>query len=90
MAQLNHVFNILGKDKRFYSEFGTLCNEIAQELKDPHDLVCLGTFLSTLANLGDYKYDTWLAVMDSLIVKKSDEEYDEIFGVVSALTKYKE
>jgi hypothetical protein len=52
--------------------------------------VCLGTFLSTLANIGDYKYDNWLAVMDSLIVKKSDEEYDEIFGIVSALTKYKE
>lgn len=28
--------------------------------------------------------------MDSLIVSKSDEEYDEIFGIVSALHNYKE
>jgi hypothetical protein len=67
------VFNILGKDKRFYNEFETLCDEISQELRDPQDLVCLGTFLSTLANIGDYRYDKWLAVMDSLLVKKSDE-----------------
>lgn len=28
--------------------------EILEELKDPHDLICLGTFLSTLANLGSF------------------------------------
>ena len=52
--------------------------------------MCLGTYLSTLANIGNFRHETWLAVVDSLLVKKSDEEYDEIFGIVSALTKYKD
>jgi len=28
--------------------------------------------------------------MDSLLVKKSDEEYDEMFGIVAALNTYSE
>ena len=73
LAQLNHVFNVLGKEKRFYNEFHALGEEIIHELKDPYDLICMGTFLSTLSNVGNFNYDVWISAMDSLIVKKSDE-----------------
>jgi hypothetical protein len=46
----------------------------------------LGTFLATLSNLGNFGYNLWLETMDALLVKKGDEEYDEVFGIVKGLS----
>jgi len=52
LAQMNHVCNVLKKDKAVYAEFGKLAHGIAVGLQDPEDYVCAGTYLNALVDLG--------------------------------------
>ena len=45
--------------------------------------------MNVLVDLGDFNEHLWTIIMDSLFVKKYDEEYDELFGLYSGLFKYK-
>ena len=58
-------------------------------IQNPDDYICIGTFLNVLVDLGDFNDHLWMLIMDSLFVKKYDEEYDELFGLYSGLYKYK-
>lgn len=49
----------------------------------------MGTFMNVLNDLGDLNEHLWLLIMDALFVRKYDEEYDELFGLYSGLSKYK-
>lgn len=51
---MNHVCNVLKKDKTIYSEFVTLTTRITKGMENPHDYVCMGTFMNVLADLGQF------------------------------------
>jgi hypothetical protein len=76
LAQMNHVCNVLNKDKTLYAEFGKLAHAIALGLQDPEDYVCAGTYLNALVDLGELGEGIWESVMDALLVRKYEEEYD--------------
>jgi hypothetical protein len=52
LAQMNHVCNVLKKDKGVYSEFGKLTHNIMTSIQDPEDYICMGTFMNVLVDLG--------------------------------------
>ena len=54
LAQMNHVCNVLKKDKGIYGEFTVLTNHIVKGIQNPDDYVCLGTFINALIDLGDF------------------------------------
>lgn len=89
LAQMNHVCNVLKKDKGLFTEFGKLAHAIAEGLKDPDDYICAGTYVNSLVDLGEVSEAIWIGIMDALLVKKYDEEYDELFGLFSGLHKYR-
>lgn len=86
---MNHVCNVLKKDKGVYTEFTLLTNQVMKGIQDPDDYICAGTFMNVLVDLGDFSDNLWMVIMDALFVKKYDEEYDELFGLYSGLFKYK-
>jgi hypothetical protein len=90
LGQMNHVCNVLKKDKGIYSEFSKLTNNIMIGVQNPEDYICMGTFMNVLVDLGDFNELLWIHIMDSLFVKKYDEEYDELFGIYLGLFKYKQ
>jgi hypothetical protein len=89
LAQMNHLCNVLKKDKGGFTEFGKLTHAIAVGLGDPEDYICAGTYVNSLVDLGEVSEAVWVAVMDALLVRKYDEEYDELFGLYSGLHKYR-
>ena len=76
LAQMNHICNVLKKEKGIYGEFSTLTSQITIGIKNPEDYICIGTFLNALVDLGEFQDSLWIYIMDSLLVKKYDEEYD--------------
>ena len=54
LAQMNHVCNVLKKDKGLYSEFRKLISGILTGIKNPEDYICLGTFMNVLVDLGEF------------------------------------
>ena len=89
LAQMNHVCNVMKKDKGVYAEFSVLVSQIMVGLQNPQDYICIGTFMNALVDLGNFQQLLWIYIMDTLFVKKYDEEYDELFGLYSGLYKYK-
>ena len=53
LAQMNHVCNVLKKDKTIYGEFGKLIRIIIHGIADPDDYVCIGTLLNVMVDLGE-------------------------------------
>lgn len=86
---MNHICNVLKKEKGNYAQFSTLTTQITSGIQNPDDYICIGTFLNALVDLGDFHQTLWIYVMDALLVKKYDEQYDELFGLYSGLYKYK-
>jgi hypothetical protein len=72
LAQMNHVCNVLKKDKGIYAEFGKLSHDIAVGMQNPEDYICVGTFLNVLVDLGEFGEAVWVAIMDALLVRKYD------------------
>ena len=66
-----------------------MTTQVEKGIKNPDDYICIGTFMNVLVDLGDFNEHLWTIIMDSLFVKKYDEEYDELFGLYSGLFKYK-
>lgn len=73
LAQMNHVCNVLKKDKGIFSEFGQLTEKIMAGIRDPEDYICMGTFMNVLVDLGNFNELTWIYIMDTLFVRKYDE-----------------
>jgi len=73
LAQMNHICNVLKKDKGLYAEFGKLIVKIEAGLHDPPDYICIGTFINSLVDLGDFNEPLWIHVMDTLFARKYDE-----------------
>lgn len=69
---MNHICNVLKKDKGVYTEFNKLSHNIATGIQNPEDYICLGTYINALVDLGELGETIWLAVMDALLVKKYD------------------
>ena len=86
---MNHICNVLKKDKGIYEEFQKLIHKIMIGIQNPDDYICVGTFMNALVDLGQYNELLWIYIMDALFVKKYDEEYDELFGLYAGLYKYK-
>ena len=76
LSQMNHVCNVLKKDKGVYGEFSSLTDLIGKEIQDPDDYICVGTFMNVLVDLGNFNEHLWILIMDALFVRKYDEEYD--------------
>lgn len=72
LAQMNHVCNVLKKDKGVYGEFTQLTARIMKGIQDPEDYICIGTFINVLVDLGDFNEHLWVLVMDALLVRKYD------------------
>lgn len=45
--------------------------------------------MCTLASMGFYTEGYWRAAVDHIEVDKYDEEYDELFGIIIGLAKYR-
>ena len=52
LAQMNHVCNVLKKDKGMIGEFVTLTQRITKGMQNPEDYICMGTFMNVLVDLG--------------------------------------
>ena len=53
LAQMNHICNVLKKDKGLYSEFGLLTDKTKEGIANPEDYICMGTFMNALVDLGN-------------------------------------
>lgn len=51
---MNHICNVLKKDKGIYGEFNHLTSRITEGIKNPDDYICMGTFMNVLVDLGDF------------------------------------
>lgn len=40
--------------------------------------------------MGAYSHEMWLHIVECILASKFDEEYDELFGIVYGLRKYRE
>lgn len=72
LAQMNHVCNVLKKDKGAFVEFGKLAHAIADAMQHPEDYICTGTFINVLVDLGQLSETVWIAIMDALLLRKYD------------------
>jgi hypothetical protein len=73
LAQMNHICNVLKKDKVLFNEFFKLTEKIEKGLHDPPDYICIGTFINTLVDQGDFHESLWIHIMDTLFARKYDE-----------------
>ena len=49
---MNHICNVLKKDKGIYEEFQKLIHKIMIGIQNPDDYICVGTFMNALVDLG--------------------------------------
>lgn len=53
-----------------------LVGQITSQTRDPPDLICMGTLMSSLTSMSFFGYELWLSMTDDILVHKFDEEYD--------------
>jgi hypothetical protein len=46
--------------------------------------------MSSLVSMGNFSQGEWVMLTDEILAQKLDEDYDELFGVIIALGRYKE
>lgn len=81
LAQINHILEVMKKNKANFSELDTLLERISLDLQSPDDLAwylylniySLGTLMCSLSSMGKYSHEFWQYLMDALLVKKFDE-----------------
>lgn len=45
--------------------------------------------MNSLTTMRHYESKDWLQMVDDILVQKFDEDYDELFGLIIGLNKYK-
>jgi|688.fasta_scaffold273707_1 hypothetical protein len=45
--------------------------------------------MSSLVTMELFHPDSWVQVVDEILANKFDEEYDELFGIVICLARYR-